>query len=177
MGTNIVLANKAPLVLAYQDLMMLARLKPASQVLFSATVCGGLPVVNVGRRDLCCGRIRSVRGIFNSTSNFILSQMENGNSRKEALQIAIDRGIAEADPTLDVEGIDTANKLTIIANSILDYSVTLSDVRRGRNIKCYYFGHGRSKRDGKVIRYRWLLKSATLLEPQEDIGLNPIPRI
>ena len=54
--------------------------------------------------------------------------MENGNSRKEALQIAIDRGIAEADPTLDIEGIDTANKLTIIANSILDYSVTLSDV-------------------------------------------------
>ena len=73
-GTNIVLANKAPLVLAYQDLMMLARLKPASQVLFSATVCGGLPVVNVGRRDLCCGRIRSVRGIRTALPTLYLAK-------------------------------------------------------------------------------------------------------
>ena len=172
-GTNIVLANKAPLVLAYQDLMMLASLKPVSQVLFSATVCGGLPVVNVGRRDLCCGRIRSVRGIFNSTSNFILSQMENGNSRKEALQIAMERGIAEADPTLDVEGIDTANKLTIIANSILEYSVTLADVSVEGISNVTTLDMEEAKRDGKVIR---LVASATLLEPQEDIGLNPIPR-
>ena len=172
-GTNIVLANKAPLVLAYQDLMMLASLEPVSQVLFSATVCGGLPVVNVGRRDLFCARIRSVQGIFNSTSNFILSQMEKGNSRKEALQIAMERGIAEADPTLDVEGIDTANKLTIIANSVLGYSVTLSDVAVEGISNVTTLDMEEAKRDGKVIR---LVASATLLEPEEDVELVPIPR-
>ena len=152
--------------------MMLARLKPASQVLFSATVCGGLPVVNVGRRDCVLWENPICPGIFNSTSNFILSQMENGNSRKEALQMAIDRGIAEADPTLDIEGIDTANKLTIIANSILDYSVTLSDVSV-EGISNVTTLDMEEAKDGKVIR---LVASATLLEPQEDIGLNTIPR-
>ena len=169
-GTNIVLANKAPLVLAYQDLMMLASLKPVSQVLFSATVCGGLPVVNVGRRDLCCGRIRSVRGIFNSTSNFILSQMENGNSRKEALQIAMERGIAEADPTLDVEGIDTANKLTIIANSILEYSVTLADVSVEGISNVTTLDMEEAKRDGKVIR----LVASAIIGATRRHWMNPI---
>ena len=91
----------------------------------------------------------------------------------EALQIAMERGIAEADPTLDVEGIDTANKLTIIANSILEYSVTLADVSVEGISNVTTLDMEEAKRDGKVIR---LVASATLLEPQEDIGLNPIPR-
>eukprot|EP00121_Abeoforma_whisleri_P003045 Awhi_evm1s2735 len=116
--THVVFANKAPLVLDYLGLCHLAEQNKV-EIAFSATVCGGLPVVNVGRRDLIGAEIQSIEGIFNSTSNYILSQMAAGKSNEEALKEAQRTGIAEADPHLDVAGIDTANKLIIIANSIL----------------------------------------------------------
>lgn len=128
-GIHVVLANKGPLVLAYQELKALAAATPSCQMEFSAAVCGGLPVVNVGRRDLYCSHIESVHGIFNSTSNYILSRMVEGESLAAALAAAQARGIAEADPSLDVEGVDSANKLVIICNSVLDYPCSLSDVR------------------------------------------------
>jgi homoserine dehydrogenase len=85
-------------------------------------------VVNIGRRDLAGCEIRSVRGIFNSTSNSILAAMARGGSYAEALRQAQLDGIAEADPSLDVEGWDTANKLVIIANSILHQPAALAEV-------------------------------------------------
>jgi homoserine dehydrogenase len=85
-------------------------------------------VVNIGQRDLAACAIRSVRGIFNSTSNSILTAMALGQSYADALRQAQLEGVAEADPRLDVEGWDTANKLVIIANSILRQPATLADV-------------------------------------------------
>jgi homoserine dehydrogenase len=126
-GTDVVLANKAPLVLAFDQLHELAHQHDAG-IAFSATVCGALPVINIGRRDMVAADIVSLRGIFNSTSNFILGEMATGRSFAEALAEAQRRGIAEADPSLDVEGWDTANKLVIIANSFLGVSVTLEQV-------------------------------------------------
>mmetsp|Transcript_27793 Transcript_27793/g.33990 ORF Transcript_27793/g.33990 Transcript_27793/m.33990 type:complete len:296 (+) Transcript_27793:55-942(+) len=117
-GANVVFANKAPLVLDYKGLHDLA-IEQKVEIAFSATVCGGLPVINVGQRDLVGADFVSIKGIFNSTTNYILSQMELGNSREHALAEAQKTGIAEADPHLDVAGIDTANKLVIIANSLL----------------------------------------------------------
>ncbi|MFZ1756312.1 MAG: homoserine dehydrogenase, partial [Caldilineaceae bacterium] len=90
--------------------------------------CGALPVVNIGRRDLIAADISLLRGIFNSTSNFILDEMAGGRSYADALAEAQRRGIAETDPSLDVEGWDTANKLTILANSFLGVEMTLADV-------------------------------------------------
>ncbi|MDH3400080.1 MAG: hypothetical protein OEM03_03845 [Chromatiales bacterium] len=127
-GISVVLANKAPLVLAFHELHQLARDNDC-KLGFSATVCGGLPVVNIGRRDLVAADIELLRGIFNSTCNFILDEMATGRSYEDALLEAQRRGIAEADPALDVEGWDTANKLSIIANSILGMSVTLEDIK------------------------------------------------
>lgn len=127
-GISVVLANKAPLVLAFQELHQLARDNDC-KVGFSATVCGGLPIINIGHRDLVAADIGLLRGIFNSTCNFILDEMAGGRSFSDALQEAQRRGIAEADPALDVEGWDTANKLSIIANSILGMSVTLEDIQ------------------------------------------------
>ena len=126
-GVDVVLANKAPLVLAFDQLHELARQHDAG-LAFSATVCGALPVINIGQRDMVAADIISLRGIFNSTSNFILAEMATGRSFAEALAEAQRRGIAEADPSLDVEGWDTANKLVIIANSFLGASVTLEQV-------------------------------------------------
>lgn len=127
-GLKVVLANKGPLVLAFGELHDLARQQQAG-LAYSATVCGALPVINIGQRDLVAAEIRALRGIFNSTSNFILTEMAAGRSYAAALAEAQRRGIAETDPTLDVEGWDTANKLVIIANSVLGCRTTLADVQ------------------------------------------------
>ena len=126
-GLPVVLANKGPLVHAFGELEAAAQAAGVG-LAYSATVCGALPVVNIGRRDLAGCAIRSVRGIFNSTSNSILAAMAQGGSYEQALKQAQLDGIAEADPTLDVEGWDTANKLVIITNSILRQPATLADV-------------------------------------------------
>ena len=126
-GLSCVLANKGPLVLAFHELHRLAE-RTGAGLAFSATVCGALPVVNIGRRDLIAADISLLRGIFNSTSNFILDEMAGGRSYADVLAEAQHRGIAETDPSLDVEGWDTANKLTILANSFLGVEVTLADV-------------------------------------------------
>jgi homoserine dehydrogenase len=122
-----VLANKGPLVHAFGELTEMAGAAGAG-LAYSATVCGALPVVNIGQRDLAGCEILSVRGIFNSTSNSILAAMARGGSYAEALHQAQLDGIAETDPSLDVEGWDTANKLVIIANSILRQPATLANV-------------------------------------------------
>lgn len=126
-GISVVLANKAPLVLAFAELSDLAQSTGAG-LAYSATVCGALPVINIGRRDLIAADILHLRGIFNSTSNFVLSEMAAGRDYAAALAEAQRRGIAETDPSLDVEGWDTANKLVIIANSFLGIRATLADV-------------------------------------------------
>jgi len=126
-GISVVLANKGPIVVAYQELHQLAKDNNAA-IKYSATVCGGLPILNIAERDFVAGDILSLRGVFNATSNFILDQMSEGISYGDALSEAQTRGIAEADPTLDVEGWDTANKLLIIANTILKADITLDDI-------------------------------------------------
>ena len=127
-GMDVVLANKGPLVHAFGEIEAAANAAGVG-LAYSATVCGALPVVNIGQRDLAACDIRSVGGIFNSTSNSILAAMAAGGDYAQALREAQLDGIAEADPGLDVEGWDTANKLVIIANSILRQPATLADVR------------------------------------------------
>ena len=126
-GMAAVLANKGPLVHAFAELTNAAE-TTGSGLAYSATVCGALPVINIGQRDLVGCEIRSVRGIFNSTSNSILAAMSAGGSYEQALKQAQLDGIAEADPSLDVGGWDTANKLVIITNSILRQPASLADL-------------------------------------------------
>ena len=133
-GIDVVLANKAPLALYYPRLRIAAEAHGA-RLAFSATVCGGLPVVNVGMRDLVAAQVQRVEGVFNSTSNYILSQMAAGAAYDEALAEAQRRGIAETNPTLDVDGWDTANKLTIVANAVLGFAATVRDVRPVQGIR------------------------------------------
>jgi homoserine dehydrogenase len=126
-GKTVVLADKGPLVHDYAGLQALAHAH-GGRLAFSATVCGGLPVLNVGRRDLVGATIHRVEGILNSTTNFILSQMRRGMAFAPALAEAQRRGIAEADPRLDLEGWDAAAKLVIIANAVLGFPARLEDV-------------------------------------------------
>lgn len=123
----VVTANKGPLVLAYQELAALAKERQV-QLLASATVTGGLPTLNMGRRDLGTTVIEKFEGVVNGTTNYILTRMTEGQSYDEALKHAQDIGMAEADPTLDVDGWDAANKLVIVANAVLRRPTKLQDL-------------------------------------------------
>lgn len=124
-GLHTVLASKGPLVLAYAELRGLAT---RSALAFSGAVCGAMPTVNVGRRDLAGGRIRLIEAVFNGTTQVILARMAEGASYDAALAEAQRLGIAEPDPALDVDGWDAANKLVTVANAVLDRPTTLADV-------------------------------------------------
>jgi homoserine dehydrogenase len=127
-GMHVVTANKAPLVLAYRRLMDLAE-EHGVRLRFDATVAGGLPAVNLGQRDLAAAEIERIEGVVNLTTNYILTRMaRDGLSYDEALADAQAAGHAETDPTLDVDGWDAANKLVILAQSVLGYPATLNDV-------------------------------------------------
>jgi homoserine dehydrogenase len=127
-GWHVVTANKGPLVLAFGELTQQAA-QARRNLLFSGTVAGGLPVINMGMRDLVGSGVTRVEGIFNGTTNYILCRMEQEHiPYAEALAGAQQAGIAEADPTLDVDGWDAANKLVIVANAVLHKPATLQDV-------------------------------------------------
>lgn len=126
-GCHVVLANKAPLVLAFDNLMALAK-EHKTSIRYSATVCGGLPVINVLKRDLKLASPQSLYGIFNATSNFVLQELEKGVSMEDAIKEAQEIGAAETDPSLDLSGQDTANKLYIIMKSFSDFNGTIKDI-------------------------------------------------
>ncbi|MCB0077185.1 MAG: hypothetical protein KDD73_07140 [Anaerolineales bacterium] len=126
-GHAVVTANKAPLVLAFAELTALARQQGVG-LAYSATVCGGLPAINMGRYDLAHATVRRLEGILNSTTHYLLTEMEAGNDYATALAEAQAAGIAETDPTLDVSGWDAANKLIILANSVLQQPTGMGDL-------------------------------------------------
>jgi homoserine dehydrogenase len=127
-GMHVVTANKVPLVLAFPRLLALAE-KQGVKLRYDATVAGGLPAINLGQRDLAVAHVHRLEGILNLTTNYILTRMaDDGLSYAEALHDAQVAGHAEADPTLDVEGWDAANKLVILAHCILGQPVKLDDV-------------------------------------------------
>ncbi len=113
-GKHVVTANKALLALHGNDLLAAAAARGV-EIAFEAAVCGGIPIILARRQGLAANHIQELFGILNGTCNYILSRMSrNDMSYAQALQEAQEAGYAEADPTLDVEGIDTAHKLTIL---------------------------------------------------------------
>lgn len=118
-GVSVVLANKGPLVQAIGELQALAQHPRNGRLAYSATVCGGLPILNIGTRDMIAGTTTKVQGIFNGTSNFVLEALASGGTWEDAIGEAQRVGAAEADPALDTDGWDTAFKLLIIVNTIM----------------------------------------------------------
>lgn len=115
-GKQVVTANKALLAEHGNELFKSAD-DHAVQIAFEAAVAGGIPIIKVIREGLAANRIDWLAGIINGTGNFILSEMrDKGRPFADVLQEAQELGYAEADPTFDVEGIDAAHKLTILAS-------------------------------------------------------------
>ena len=115
-GKHVVTANKALIARHGNEIFAAAREKGV-MVAFEAAVAGGIPIIKAIREGLAGNRIKWVAGIINGTTNFILTEMrDKGRDFGDVLKEAQARGYAEADPTFDVEGIDAAHKLTILAS-------------------------------------------------------------
>jgi homoserine dehydrogenase len=127
-GRHVICTNKGPLAVAMPALMELAH---HNDVIFkfSGTVGGGTPVLDFAKKCLEGSRIRSISGILNGTSNYILTKMSaEGKAMKDALAEAQKLGYAEADPTYDIGGFDTAGKLVITSNYVLGTALSIKDV-------------------------------------------------
>ena len=126
-GMHVISVNKGPLALAFPSLMELATY---NQVMFkfSGTVGGGTPILDYAKNSLSGERITSFSGILNGTTNYILTNMATGLSFDEALKDAKDKGYVEADESLDLDGLDAAAKLVILANWVMGMKVTLPDI-------------------------------------------------
>ena len=126
---HVISVNKGPLALALPSLVELAAYNGVL-LSFSGTVGGGTPILNYAKNSLNGERITAFCGILNGTTNYILSNMENGMSFQEALQDARSLGYVEADESLDLDGLDVAAKLTILANWIMNMKVTVHQIER-----------------------------------------------
>jgi homoserine dehydrogenase len=129
-GKDVVTANKALLAEHGPELFALARARGRS-IAFEAAVAGGIPIVAAIGECLAANRIESIRGILNGTSNFILSRMEeDGADYAAVLKLAQDKGYAEADPSMDVDGTDATQKLAILAHLAFGAWVPWAEIPR-----------------------------------------------
>lgn len=124
---HVISVNKGPLALAFPSLMELATYNQVA-FKFSGTVGGGTPILDYAKESLQGERITSFAGILNGTTNYILTNMTKGLSFNDALKDAKKKGYVEADEALDLDGLDAAAKLVILANWIMDMKVTLPDI-------------------------------------------------
>ncbi|MCP4589975.1 MAG: homoserine dehydrogenase, partial [bacterium] len=181
-GKDVVTANKALLALHGPEVYAAAR-RAGVGVAFEASVAGGVPVIGLLQRGMAANRINAIEGIFNTTCNYILTQMlQAGVSFADALADAQQLGYAEADPTLDIDGSDTGHKLAILAmlafGTHVDYSavsvegierITLVDLQAGHavGLACKLLGTGRQESDGLMLR----------VEPVFLAGAHPLAEV
>src|SRR5215212_820091 len=128
-GAHTITANKAPIVYAYDELNEIA-LAQNKRFLFESTVLDSAPVFSLFRETLPAVKIRGFSGVFNSTTNVILETMEAGRSFAEGVKTAQELGVAETDPSHDVDGWDSIMKVCAIARVILRAPLLPSHVRR-----------------------------------------------
>ncbi|MHA1527209.1 MAG: homoserine dehydrogenase, partial [Promethearchaeota archaeon] len=150
-GIDVISSNKGPFYLEYNKIKKLAEEKNCV-VKYEATVASCVPILAI--RDWLKNEITGIKAILNGTSNYILSRMSTeGISFDIALKEAQELGIAEADPTLDIEGFDTAGKIVILANELLGWSKTIKDVKIKGISKITPQSIELIKSDGLVIKH------------------------
>lgn len=127
-GKHVVTANKDLMASHGQELLDTAR-DHGCDLFFEAAVAGGIPIIRPMKQCLAGNHITELMGIFNGTTNFILTRMaQDGMEFEEALRLATDLGYAEADPTADIEGLDAGRKVAILASIAFHSRVTFTDV-------------------------------------------------
>lgn len=128
-GAHAISANKGPIVYAYRELRELARAK-GRRFLFESTVMDGTPIFSMFPHSLPAVELRGFRGILNSTTNVVLSEMEHGLSLEEAVKAAQRIGVAETDPSDDLDGWDAAVKVAALVIVLMGVPLRLEEVER-----------------------------------------------
>jgi len=152
LGMHAITANKGPVVHAYRELTDLARQK-GRRFYFESTVMDGAPIFSLFRETLPASRLFSLRGVLNSTTNMILSRMEDGESFDAAVAYCQKIGIAETDPSGDVDGWDAAVKVAALVTVLMDIPLLPQQVDRQGIRGITPAEIERAKQDGK----RWKL--------------------
>lgn len=169
LGMDVSTANKGPVVHGYRDLTALAASKRKT-FRFESAVLGGAPVFSVMREAFPLAELESFKGIFNATTNVILSRMESGESYDQALAYAQKIGLAETDPTNDVDGWDAAIKVAALVTVLWDTPMTPQQVNptgiRGITSEMI----AKAKKEGK--RYK-LVCSAEKTDGKIHVGVAP----
>ena len=127
LGMHAITANKGPVVHGYRELTKLAESK-GKKFRFESAVLGGAPVFSVFREAFPLAELTSIKGIFNATTNVILSRMESGETYEQALAVTQSIGLAETDPTNDVDGWDAAIKVAALVTVLMDTPMTPQQV-------------------------------------------------
>ncbi len=128
-GAHAITANKGTVVHGYRELQQLAQ-ECGKQYLFEATVMGGAPIFSLFKYTLPAANIQRFKGLLNSTSNVILEEMEQGRSFEQAIKKAQELGIAETDPSQDVDGWDATVKVCAIAMVLMNTPLRLNEIER-----------------------------------------------
>ena len=128
-GVHAISANKGPVVYAHRELSELAQ-SVRRRYLFEPAVMDGVPIFSLFREAMPAVEIRGFRGVLNSTTNVILEGMESGMNLDQAIRKAQELGVAESDPTDDIEGVDAAVKVAALANVLMGAQLTLNNVSR-----------------------------------------------
>ena len=126
---HVITANKGPIALAYDQLESLAKSRDV-RLRFEGTVMDGTPVFNLVEKTMQGCEILRIEGILNSTSNYVMTEMAKGRSLEDAVKETQRKGIAEADPSLDLDGWDAAAKITALANVLMNAGSTPQKVDR-----------------------------------------------
>ncbi len=126
-GISVTTTNKGPVALAWEELSALAK-EQGAHLLCEGTVLSGTPAINFITRTLAGCTVEEVTGIFNGTTNYMLTRMEEGMEYQEALQEAQNLGYAEADPTADVDGWDAAVKVAILGNILFGSPLKVKEI-------------------------------------------------
>lgn len=127
-GKHVVTANKAIMATSGEEIMNLAA-ENDLEIAFEASVGGGIPIIDPLKHSLIANRVDSIMGIVNGTTNYMLTRMDEDNmSYDDVLKEAQARGFAEADPTADVDGLDAAAKIAILASIAFNSRVTMDQV-------------------------------------------------
>jgi homoserine dehydrogenase len=172
-GMHIISVNKGPLALAFPSLMEIAAY---NQVLFrfSGTVGGGTPILDFAKNSLRGERIVSFSGILNGTTNYILTNMTNGMSFNDALDDAKQKGYVEADESLDLDGLDAAAKLVILANWIMGMKVVMSDIKITGIRKIDSIDIKRAAEKNSAIKLIASCNKELTVAPKEILTIDPL---
>lgn len=126
-GRHVICANKGPIAWHYRELRELAE-KNSCEFLFEAILMNGAPVFRIVKDNLPFCEVKEIKGILNSTTNYILKRIEDGKSMKEVVNELKTRGVIEANPNNDVEGKEAAVKMAIVANAMMNADLTPKDI-------------------------------------------------